>query len=565
VKAVAEVIVGLAHVLAWLLTLIIFHFVLFFLLIPVTVAAFLLARFLFFPQIHRNRVRHMRLRMHLKIYPFRGHASLFELWLRWGSLAAFRKSGRIAWGVGFWERLRHPDLYSVLVGTAHWGRKLRVTLEEHILILGPPRTGKSGLLARMILLYPGPALIATTKADLYRLTRWLRSLFGPIYIFNPMGIGNLRSTIQWDPVDGCIDIPTAQRRAEAFAGAASSKATEDPTFWIQKSSMYLTGLFFAAAVLKNDLRKVANWVMSTDTSEAERTIDSFLARLKQSPQYDAKKHDLLAAMSANLKELRCSEANRTIDTIRMFMSLAVGWMSDPELATCALPPRGKGFDIATGLRERATLYMIAESRGAQSPVAPLFAALADEMHYQACTLGQSQQGGRLWPVFGMFLDEVAQIVPVTLWSWMSDAGGKGVTIVAVAHGEAQLRMRWDDGEQVIMDTAGCKIFVPGITDPHTLSMISDVVGRIPHKDTEFLSIVEPNMIRQLPYPYALYLRGGNSVVVGKLPLAWQSRVYKRGCKAEARAKAHAARQVIPEAVPLPGPMTWGEPDERDAA
>ena len=45
-------------------------------------------------QLPRNRVRHMRLRLRLRLHPGPGHATLFELWLRWGSGAAARRARR---------------------------------------------------------------------------------------------------------------------------------------------------------------------------------------------------------------------------------------------------------------------------------------------------------------------------------------------------------------------------------------------------------------------------------------------------------------------------------------
>jgi len=42
----------------------------------------------------RNRVRHLRLRLHLRLHPGAGHATILELWLRWGRFAVLRRSGR---------------------------------------------------------------------------------------------------------------------------------------------------------------------------------------------------------------------------------------------------------------------------------------------------------------------------------------------------------------------------------------------------------------------------------------------------------------------------------------
>src|SRR5690348_17638787 len=48
----------------------------------------------------------------LRLHPGRGLASVFELWLRWGRLAAFRRSGRIRPSVSAWQRLNHPREHS---------------------------------------------------------------------------------------------------------------------------------------------------------------------------------------------------------------------------------------------------------------------------------------------------------------------------------------------------------------------------------------------------------------------------------------------------------------------
>lgn len=40
----------------------------------------------------RHRVRQMRLRVRLRLHPGPGQATLPELWLRWGRIAAFRHS-----------------------------------------------------------------------------------------------------------------------------------------------------------------------------------------------------------------------------------------------------------------------------------------------------------------------------------------------------------------------------------------------------------------------------------------------------------------------------------------
>jgi type IV secretion system protein VirD4 len=73
-------------------------------------------------------------------------------------------------------------------------------------------------------------------------------------------------------------------------------------------------------------------------------------------------------------------------------------MTDPELMRSVLPADEQpGFDIAAFLSQQGTLYLIADSEHDDSPVAPLFAAMAGEIHHVAAQLGQASPHGRLDP------------------------------------------------------------------------------------------------------------------------------------------------------------------------
>ena len=115
---------------------------------------------------------------------------------------------------------------------------------------------------------------------------------------------------------------------------------------------------------------------------------------------DVPERILLAAgarqWALTLAELR-SEAHKTTATVRMVMSRALAFMADPALAASVLPGPGGGFDIPAFLDDRGTVYLIAEALSEQAPVAPLFAAMASEIHYIAAQIGQASDSGRLDP------------------------------------------------------------------------------------------------------------------------------------------------------------------------
>ena len=129
--------------------------------------------------------------------------------------------------------------------------------------------------------------------------------------------------------------------------------------------------------------------------------------------------------------------------------------------------------------------------------------MANEIHWVAVQLGQASAGGRLDPPLLMALDEVTQICPVPLPVWLADSGGKGVQVIAVAHGDAQLASRWkDDGRRIIQDTSGVKILLPGITDIQTLETASKLCGDAAYREhgQEHLTrhpAMTPDMIRSL--------------------------------------------------------------------
>ena len=164
-----------------------------------------------------------------------------------------------------------------MLGRAHYGHALRLPHEEHAIVFAPPRTGKSGLLADIMLQYPGPVLSTTTRADIFKNTQHARRGLGRVDVFNPQGIGRVPSTMAWDPISGCLDIATAIRRADAFALAVTTQGVEDGAFWAAKTSDYLRAFFYAAAFAQSKgvrygLPTAARWALGGASQEAEEIL-----------------------------------------------------------------------------------------------------------------------------------------------------------------------------------------------------------------------------------------------------------------------------------------------------
>jgi hypothetical protein len=164
----------------------------------------------------------------------------------------------------------------------------------------------------------------------------------------------------------------------------------------------------------------------------------------------------------------------------------------------------------------------------------------------------------------MALDEIANIAPINIPNFMADSGGRGIQMAIISHGVGQLHQRWgEQGAQIISDTAGCKVFLPGITDTALLKAASDLCGQTAfrEKDQQHLTrhnICDPAMLRELPDGHALLVRGGRAPVLAKLPRAWTNRAYKRArregravYRAPAPAVLSVPRQFTPAAAEAP--------------
>ena len=343
------------------------------------------------------------------------------------------------------------------------------------------------------------------------------------------------------------------QRAVAFTAATESKGLHDMTFWIGKASSVLASLLHAAALDGRTMADVYQWAHGIDDAEAERILTAHPGTA--------------GGWLGPIREVR--KPGRTADSIRMTVTRALAWLADPAVAAATSPGPDEGFDVAEFVSGRNTLYMIGAGRD-EAPIAPLFRAFAEYVHDRATFVGSLQPHGRLDPPMLMALDEVTQICPVPLPSWMADSAGKGILIVAVCHGLAQLEARWDSaGARAIWDTAGIKVILGGVADPDTLDRLSRLCGEISlrtHSRSWYddgrrartvtyqpVRVLPPELLRGLPEWRALVIRGNLSPVVVRLRMAWRRQDYRHA----RRASGPFARRLPSAEVDHPWP-DWPE-------
>ncbi len=99
-------------------------------------------------------------------------------------------------------------------------------------VIGPQGSGKTlDLLTPALLAAPGPALVTLTKVTDLLLSITARGTGGrPTVVLDPFGLAPGLPELIWDPIAGCVDPMTAERRAAFTAGTitgALAGGTED--------------------------------------------------------------------------------------------------------------------------------------------------------------------------------------------------------------------------------------------------------------------------------------------------------------------------------------------------
>jgi hypothetical protein len=483
-----------------------------------------------------RRVRSVRFRLWLRLRPGSGFASLPELWLRWGRLSALSYGARSRPGLNLPARLTTATTeYAARLGRAQYGRRLYAAFELHRLLLAPPRTDKTGLLADWIIRHPGPVLTTSTRADLHQLTSPSRRGRGPIFVFNPEGVGDVPSTFAWDLLGVCTNELIAFKMADWLAG--DTPGYGDLSWFEEQGTMGMSGLLLAAARTGATLADVYQWTQ-------RRAHERALAALAEygNPQ-------LHAAVRALMEE------NRTAASVRTTIARALKWAVIPQLAAAA--NRGGRFNAREFALHGGTLHLIA-SGDSKSVITPLLRALASYVHYTAGLAGSRTTAGRLDPPLLMAMDEVAQVCPVDLPSMLADSAGKGIVFVTVGHSLAKLEERYGkEGAANIWAISGVKMLLRGITEPQTLEDVSRVCGTLGDDGDDKARIVPPDVLRRLPKHCALVINMDLSPAVVRVSRAWKRRSVRR---LAGQVPALPAPREIPVEelaewpVPEPGPV-----------
>ena len=355
-----------------------------------------------------------------------------------------------------------PEQVGYRLGTAR-GVPVWTSVEDSLVILGPPRSGKGlHLVIPMLLDAPGPVLTTSTRPDNIAAALAAREAASPVAVFDPQGLApHLENTTRWSPVRGCQDPQTAMIRARALA-AGSSDQVDNRGFWQAQTEAALRAFLHAAALDRRGAADLYRW--SLDPLAAAEAVTILNASHRAVPGW------------ADALEAIITGDPRTRDNSWAGVRTALAALADPRVLTAVTPTGTHAFDPDQFLDSTGRLYLLGSASGVGAS-ANLIAALVEDVVSAARRKAAAAPNTRLDPPLALILDEAANYTLPSLPSLISDGGGTGITTVAVLQSLAQARARWGEHDgAAIWDAASVKIILGGGSNARDLHDLSALLG-----------------------------------------------------------------------------------------
>jgi type IV secretory pathway TraG/TraD family ATPase VirD4 len=352
------------------------------------------------------------------------------------------------------EPLAWPGL---VVGAARFwaGAPVCTGPEQALLVIGPPRSGKTtAVVVPNVLAAPGAVVATSTKTDLCAWSAAPRARRGQVWLFDPSGTtGTSWATrLCWSPLYGCESWKVASDRAHSLCAAAQPGAgLARADHWKERAEALIGPLLHAAALGHKSMAQVMRWVLRRDVDEAVE-----ISR-------QAGGHDLAAYTIEGI--VATDERERS-----GIFSTAAGVLSAYRNPAALEQANSHNFDPEAFVRSSGTVYICAPATE-QSQLAPIVVAFLEALRRAAYARGRG------WPPVLFALDEVANIAPLPgLPSLVSEGGSQGVVTLACLQDLSQARVRWGEAAEGFLTLFAWKMLLPGVADLRTLQLFSALAG-----------------------------------------------------------------------------------------
>jgi type IV secretion system protein VirD4 len=346
------------------------------------------------------------------------------------------------------------------LGLAPGGSWVSANPEHAVMVLGPPRSGKtSSVVIPAMLAAPGAAVSTATKQDVLAATWRSRAQLGQVWLFDPSGEQNALPReirrLSWSPVAAAAAWDAALLMARAMSATTSpGRGTTNEPHWRERSAALLAPLLLAANLSQLPIAEVLRWVLRQDLGPAGLALEDHEAHIA---------NDVLVGIAKTDGRERSSIFSATAGVL-------AAYNADGTRRAAATT----NFDASRFAASADTIYITAPAHK-QALCAPLVVGLLEQIRH--ATYARAASGATTPPVF-LCLDEVANIAPIhDLPALVSEAGGQGLHVMACLQDLSQARERWGeaaaDGFLSLFQT---KLILNGVADGRTLEAISLALG-----------------------------------------------------------------------------------------
>jgi type IV secretion system protein VirD4 len=334
--------------------------------------------------------------------------------------------------------------------------------EHCVLVLGPPRCGKtSSIVVPNVLSARAAVLVTSTKPDVLRATASARRLLGRCLLFDPSGSVTPPPGVEpvgWSPLDSAVRFDEALLVSKAMTGAArpGSERTE-AAHWTERAAILIACLLHAAALEGEPMTTVLSHL---DRHDAGRALAALDAHGAERP-------------FGNLTGIVATDAREQSGIWSTASSVLAAYQSTAALGTALRP----SIDARATVEGGDAVYVVAPS-DSQRHAAALVAGLVHDLRRAAYERAASTPGAAPSPQrLLLVLDEVANIAPLEeLPHLAAEGAGQGVLTLACLQDLSQARARWGPIADGFFSLFGTKVVLPGVADVRTLQAISLLAG-----------------------------------------------------------------------------------------
>jgi|RhiMetStandDraft_8_1073273.scaffolds.fasta_scaffold00465_2 type IV secretion system protein VirD4 len=329
----------------------------------------------------------------------------------------------------------------------------------HMLVIAPPRSGKSMLAASQILTWPGSLIIVDIKGELYQQTAWFRSTRGLVYVIDPRGLGN-----QYDPL-GAIT-----KEDDLFD--AAKNLLYDPREGEGRS-------FTEWGILLEVLKWQACLELNRKTGSHHRFLpfSRALSKLGINPAAAA----INAISPALAQELLDGEYDPEFD-YRDNKYFANSWqgsrarmypLQTENVVRCFNGSDFTGADIIAGDKP-VTVYLRIPERMLKGK-APLIRLVLESLTSEMFDTYDARTGQGCRPVL-MILDEAGTVGFPSLPEYAATASGRGISLWLAIQDLSQLEHLYKTyNARTIRNSMGAKVYYQQ-DDPDTAKHLSETLG-----------------------------------------------------------------------------------------